>query len=182
MSWLLLLLLAMPAASQEAPDGAPLEVSTAALTAGASAQAAVAKSTEPVNPYAVVFAPKTTRDPFFSVDERIELERIEAERRAKELEQLNKIEEARRARLEALRKARMGRAVGKVRGDPCKKLELQGIIQTPNGDAVILNGEVRYAGDKFRVPGIRGLVTLRTIEPTTVDLRAGGRRCRKRIQ
>ncbi|HBL17884.1 MAG TPA: hypothetical protein DD417_14325 [Elusimicrobia bacterium] len=155
---------AVPAAG--APGEAAVAPVAAAATAagappvgapGAGAVAPAPASPAPSGPARsdgkarIEYSPKTTRDPTLSLADLRELAK------QKYLKEMN-----RRDMIEAAKPKELKRPSGPTGDELCAKIDLQGLIGTPDGSAAIINDEVRHVGD--RVGGLEVKhITTRTV-------------------
>ena len=99
----------------------------------------------------IEYSPKTTRDPTLSLADLRELAK------QKYLKEMN-----RRDMIEAAKPKELKRPSGPTGDELCAKIDLQGLIGTPDGSAAIINDEVRHVGD--RVGGLEVKhITTRTV-------------------
>jgi len=161
---------AAPSAPAVPAAGAPGEAAAAPVAAaataagappvgapGAGAVAPAPASPAPSGPARsdgkarIEYSPKTTRDPTLSLADLRELAK------QKYLKEMN-----RRDMIEAAKPKELKRPSGPTGDELCAKIDLQGLIGTPDGSAAIINDEVRHVGD--RVGGLEVKhITTRTV-------------------
>ena len=139
------------AAAATAAGAPPVGAPGAGAVAPAPASPAPSGSARSDGKARIEYSPKTTRDPTLSLADLRELAK------QKYLKEMN-----RRDMIEAAKPKELKRPSGPTGDELCAKIDLQGLIGTPDGSAAIINDEVRHVGD--RVGGLEVKhITTRTV-------------------